>query len=128
MNLLLDTHVLLWWQLEDRRLGKKARELIVQRRNHILVSSVSFWEIAIKYALGKLPVSASAAMASALEDGFRTLPFDGAHALAVELLPRYHTDPFDRALLAQAQQSRLTLLSGDAAMVRYAEEVSVVRV
>jgi PIN domain nuclease of toxin-antitoxin system len=127
MNLLLDTHVLLWWQLEDRRLGKKARELILQQRNHILVSSISFWEIAIKYALGKLPMNAGESMASALEDGFRILPFDGAHALAVEKLPHHHGDPFDRALLAQAKHSKLSLLSNDAAMHRYASAVSVVK-
>jgi PIN domain nuclease of toxin-antitoxin system len=125
MNLLLDTHVLLWWQLDDPRLSKKLKQLILERKNHVLVSSISFWEIAIKHALKKLPVKASDAMACAKEDGFRTLSFDSLHAVAVENLPRHHADPFDRALIAQAKQEKLTLVTCDAAMRRYASSVSL---
>jgi PIN domain nuclease of toxin-antitoxin system len=121
VNLLLDTHVLLWWQLGDRRLKRAARAQISNPRNHIYVSTISYWEIAIKHALGKLPVSASLSMSAANQDGFATLAFEPKHVLKIASLPNHHNDPFDRALIAQAISGKQTLLTSDRAIHAYAD-------
>ena len=56
MNLLLDTHALLWWLDDHPTLSKKARTAIADGKNLVLVSAVVVWEIRIKQALGKLKV------------------------------------------------------------------------
>ncbi len=127
MDLLLDTHVLLWSLADDERLGR-ASTLIRDRRNRVYVSTASAWEIAIKAGLGKLRVPSN--VASWLPDQlvlaqFTPLPIALAHALAVESLPRHHADPFDRLLVAQAKQEKLVLVSDDQQLERY--DVHVVR-
>lgn len=118
MQLLLDTHVLLWSLAGDDRLGDRAVDLIEDGRNVVYVSAASIWEISIKRSLGKLrvpgdvPTEVDAA-------SFIRLPISFEHAVEVAALPDLHADPFDRMLIAQARTDRLTLMTDDALMQRY---------
>lgn len=122
MRLLLDTHVVLWWLNNDRKLGPHLRALIEDGANDILVSSVSVAEIAIKRSLGKVTTPADLLNVLA-EEGFRELPLLATHAAALEHLPLHHRDPFDRMLVAQALTESLAVASHDAAIQRYGVEV-----
>lgn len=123
-RLLLDTHVFLWWQAGDARLGGGPKEAIA-RAPVVFVSAASAWEASIKAALGRLrlPMSFEDGVESA---GFSKLPITFAHAERVSILPRHHSDPFDRLLIAQAQHEGLTLVTHDRAFPDY--EVSLVLV
>ncbi len=105
VNLLLDTHVLIWWLADPGRLSVRAREAIGDGGNIVFVSAVSVWEMAIKAGLGKLrrPDDLDAQMK---RERFQELPLRHAHAQAVAQLQMLHRDPFDRMLIAQARPSR----------------------
>jgi PIN domain nuclease of toxin-antitoxin system len=117
MKILLDTQVVLWWQRDDRRLNRAAREAIAAA-DLVWVSAVSGWEVAIKSALGRLRIDEPFRVLVAADD-FTELRFSLAHAEALAGLPRHHSDPFDRALLAQATAERATLVSHDRALEPY---------
>lgn len=113
MDLLLDTHVLLWWDRDDSRLSKEARAAIADIDNRVFVSAASPWEIAIKAKKGKLRFTGSpAALIEA--NGFLPLAISPAHAEAAGSLAWDHADPFDRVLVVQAQHERLVLVHADA--------------
>jgi PIN domain nuclease of toxin-antitoxin system len=118
MNLLLDSHALLWWMDDNPRLGPAAREAIGGAGN-VSVSMVSIWEIAIKAGLGKLSVDVDELLANVRRDGFGLLPITAADCLAIVRLPRHHGDPFDRMLVAQAHGRGLTLVSDDRNFAAY---------
>lgn len=118
MNLLLDTHVLLWALGDEARLSQEARDAITDGSNRVLVSAVSAWEITVKKALGKL--RAPDDLVAQLErQRFTPLDVTVPHALAVGDLPDHHADPFDRMLVAQARVDSLTLVSRDPQVRRY---------
>ena len=117
MKLLLDTHVVLWWQRDDRRLGKAARKAIAEA-DIVWVSAVSAWEVAIKQALGRLRLDEPFKALLAADD-FTELPLTLAHSDALADLPHHHADPFDRALIAQARVQGATLVSHDRALTPY---------
>ena len=117
MNLLLDTHALLWW-LNGDPLAPEARIAVADPSNRVCVSSASIWEIAIKQSIGKLEVEGSIA-AAAIEDRFEPLPVTFEHAEAVPRLPSHHRDPFDRLLIAQAQVEALTIVTRNARIPTY---------
>lgn len=121
MKLLVDTHAFLWFVAGDARLSRRARRALESDGATLLLSVVSVWEMAIKAGLGRLTLPATAAeyIGGKLQAGLQLLPFDWSHAAAVETLPRHHRDPFDRALVAQAQAERLSIVSGDNAFRRY---------
>jgi PIN domain nuclease of toxin-antitoxin system len=117
--LLLDTHVWLWWQLDDRRLGAKARTAIASAAE-VRLSAASVWEMAIKSAIGKLALPRGADIADELErDGFIPLAVEVEHADGVRALPALHRDPFDRLLVSQAIAEGLTLVTADAQLAGY---------
>lgn len=121
MKLLLDTHALLWWLLDDPALPAPPRRAIV-RAETVFVSAASVWEIAIKQRLGKLPELAIAAteLPGLIRDSrFMPLPVDERHAAAVAALPLHHRDPFDHLLIAQALIGQLTLVSRDRQFAAY---------
>lgn len=120
MRALLDTHIALWAVLDDARLGRKAREAILQAES-VHVSAASLWELAIKASLPRSNLGLTAAQAAAAFDeaGYVSLPVTAAHALAVEALPPLHRDPFDRLLVAQAIAEPLVLLTADPEIARY---------
>lgn len=112
MNLLLDTHVLLWAVDTPERLDDRARDAIRDPRNRVVASSASAWEISIKTALGKLRFDGDlTAVLNAV--GFDPLAIDVEHALAAGALPPVHRDPFDRMLVAQARAEGLTVVTRD---------------
>ena len=118
MNLLLDTHVFVWWNFAAGELAKAAREAIAASDNQVFVSAVTVWEIAVKRRTGRLQFSASPT--DAIErGGFFPLPISPAHAERVAELPLLHRDPFDRMLVAQAQLESLTLVTADAKIADY---------
>ncbi len=124
MNLLLDTHVFIWWDCGSDRLGDRARALIANPTHSIFVSAASIWEIAIKRRLGKLAFDGSAAAAIA-KNAFIDLPVSSADAEAAGALDWAHGDPFDRLIVAQAQARGLSLVTADAVMRQF-DGVSVV--
>jgi PIN domain nuclease of toxin-antitoxin system len=122
MNVLLDTHVLLWWLKDTGRLGAETRRLIRSPETSICVSAASIWEISIKAALGRLELREPFAEALPHElerQGFRPLTIAFQHALAVRKLPPHHADPFDRMLIAQAPCEDLTLVTSDSRIRDY---------
>lgn len=112
MNLLLDTHALIWVFDANPKLSQAAREAISEGQNEVFVSAVTAWEIAIRRSLGKLELSGD--YRRGLERyRFTPLSITTDHALAVETLPQHHADPFDRLLIVQAQLENLTLVTRD---------------
>lgn len=118
MNLLLDTHVVLWWLADSPDLGTGARDAIADRSNVVHVSAVTAWEIVVKRSLGKLEIPDRWEQALA-DEPFSQLSISWRHALQVGKLPDIHRDPFDRLLVAQAIVEDLTLVSRDEALARY---------
>ena len=112
MNLLLDTHVVLWVFGAPDRLSADVRRLIADPRHTVAVSSVTVWEVEIKRALGKLRAPAGFA-ALCGERGFDELPISFEHAERAGSLPPHHADPFDRMLIAQAQVEGYELVTRD---------------
>lgn len=122
MKALLDTHVFLWWNINAPQLSAHAREFIRDGRHEIFLSAASSWEIAIKYAKGRLtlpePPDTYVAKRMALHR-FRPLPAQLSHTLQVYKLPDIHQDPFDRLLIAQSQMENLPILSVDKHIRQY---------
>jgi len=121
MRLLLDTHVVLWWQTDDRRLGRQARQAIATA-DIVWVSAVSGWEASIKAAQGRLRLDEKFRILVA-GDGFTELPVNLTHTERLLDLPPHHADPFDRLLVAQALAERATLVSHDRALEPYGAEM-----
>ena len=123
MNLLLDTHAFLWAIDDDPQLSHAARSAIINGNNIVFVSAATAWEISIKKAIGKLTIPQGNYLDELSVHRFTPLDITTEHALAVENLPHYHKDPFDRLLIAQAQIEKLTLVTGDERIKRYAVQL-----
>lgn len=126
MNLLLDTHVLLWWVFDDRRLPRRARLLIEAPDANVQTSVVSLWETSIKAALKRAAADPLELYRAIQESGFGILPVAPLHAVGVASLPHHHGDPFDRMLIAQARVERLTLVTHDKALAAYDAAIEIV--
>lgn len=129
MNLLLDSHVLIWALTEDERLSEKARHLILDPDNVIYYSAASIWEISIKHANHPDEIQFSGKELSVFcrEAGFLQLEIRDKHVYALETLnrpedARPHKDPFDRILLAQAKAENMSFLTHDALIPDYNEK------
>ena len=125
MNLLLDTHILLWAAGQPERLSATMRELLLDSTNQPWFSAASLWEITIKRGLGRndFVVDPRQLWRGLLLNGYRELPVNTEHALAVEQLLPLHKDPFDRLLLAQAACEDMQLLTMDRALLAYPLDV-----
>ncbi len=122
MKILLDTEAWLWSLTEPERLNAKARALIADRANTLYLSAASSWEIAIKSALGKLPLPESPVRyipSRMAAQGINGLPIEHAHALRVFGLPAHHRDPFDRLIVAQSQIEKLPVMTADRIFKNY---------
>lgn len=123
MNCLLDTHAFLWALFTPGNLGRKASEAIRDRANGVNVSAVSFWEISLKFNLGKLHlsgISPGELPEAAIESGFDLIPLDPAEAAAFHRLPRErHADPFDRLIAWQAISRDLVLVTREQGLEAY---------
>ncbi len=121
MNLLLDTHALIWFINGDRQLSKRAQLAIEAAENRKFVSIASLWEMSIKVSLGRLKFSMGFQNFLALieENGFEMMPIGFEHYLMLSKLEYWHRDPFDRLLVAQCLCDQVTLVSKDEAMKPY---------
>jgi PIN domain nuclease of toxin-antitoxin system len=117
VRLLLDTHGMLWQLSGTRALGARAREAIAAAAE-LAFSVVSFAEIGVKAAFGKLAVPDDL-HEHVLDTGVRVVGLSPDHGLAVARLPVHHRDPFDRLLVAQARQGRFTLVTADTRIHAY---------
>jgi len=115
--LLLDTHVFLWWRVNDPQLNAGAREAIATA-SIVFVSAASAWEAAIQIALGRLTLP-EPFRRGVDHSGFRRLAISFEHSEAAAALPRHHADPFDRMLVAQAQLEGCTLVTHDQVLRSY---------
>ena len=115
MELLLDTHTIIWYVEDDPRLPKHIRQTLKDDSNNIYVSMISLWEISIKSRLGRLDMSKPLAdVVSSLYDNFfefLTVRLD--HVFRLDTLEQYHKDPFDRMLIAQALAGNFALVGCD---------------
>ncbi|MDP2822560.1 MAG: type II toxin-antitoxin system VapC family toxin [Sulfuritalea sp.] len=123
MNCLLDTHAFLWTVFAPEKLGRKARASIADPANTIHLSSISIWEISLKFALGKLTLAdctPESLVGAAREMGLSMISADADESASFHRLPRMpHRDPFDRMLIWQAIRRDLVLISKDAALPAY---------
>jgi PIN domain nuclease of toxin-antitoxin system len=116
MHVLLDTHTLIWWLTSDDELSDKARKILRDSSNTLLVSAASAYEISFKVMLGKLPSCAPLIpkfSETLLLAGFRHMELTTRHGIEAGRLPLAHRDPFDRLLAAQAIVERIPVLSND---------------
>ncbi len=123
MNLLLDTHIVIWSLEDDPRLSSKARRLLEDNADSLWVSVVSLWEMALKRArsASRLAYSPTAAAGMLTAAGAQLLNLGREHVTAYEQLPPTHPDPFDRMLIAQALAESLVLITHDGAVARYSK-------
>lgn len=120
MNLLLDTHALIWFFDGSEKIPKGVHEALESPDNAIFVSAATIWEAEIKAALQKLPLPGQfLELAYEFATG-GMLSIEAQDAVVAARLPRHHADPFDRMLTAQAMRRDLTIVTGDRAFERYA--------
>lgn len=126
MTCLLDTHYMLWTVANTKKLSKEIKEMITDPENTIVVSTISFWEVSLKYALGKIIITgflpedlpdACAQMGFFIEP---LSPFDSSRYH--QLTAGYHKDPFDKMLIWQAIRNNYTLISNDSQIEQYVSE------
>jgi PIN domain nuclease of toxin-antitoxin system len=131
VRLLLDTHIALWAISDHPNLSDKARRLIDDPDNEIVISAATIWEIAIKHALARggpndMPISGQDALGYFRDAGFEVLDIAPTHVAAVETLAPLHTDPFDRMLVAQAMGVPLRLVTHDRRIAAYSDSIIAV--
>jgi PIN domain nuclease of toxin-antitoxin system len=120
-NVLLDTHVLLWWLGAPKKISRVAHEVLSDPEVRVYVSAAVAWEMAFKVNLGKLAAADVVAGFAGLVQakGFFRLAISTDHALRAGLLPLHHADPFDRMLIAQAHALNCPIVSADARFDHY---------
>lgn len=116
MRVLLDTHALLWFYLDDPQLSGTARSLILDPAHAKLVSPASYGEIAIKISKAKYALTKpyEVAMREAIDlNGFGYLHIEPKHTALLTNMPFHHKDPFDRLIVAQALSESIPIVSAD---------------
>jgi PIN domain nuclease of toxin-antitoxin system len=122
MNLLLDTHLFIWWADEPERLSPNALLALEDGNNRLLLSLVSIWEMQIKFQLGKMKLSLplkDLIESQEQENDLQILSIRKEHILALDNLPQHHKDPFDRLLIAQSIIEQTALVSADSKLTTY---------
>jgi len=124
MNYLLDTHTFLWALFSPGKLSERSRKIIEDPANEILVSIITFWEISLKYNLGKLELSGitpEELPGISRDSGFALLHLDVNDVASFHNLPcNIHGDPFDRLLIWQAARNNIPVISRDKRFDEYA--------
>lgn len=124
MNVLLDTHTLLWALTDESRLSDRVKKLLPTADTWFSVAGI--WEILIKAQLGKIPLpkpTGPFVISKLAFNGVRILPVTADHVLRIESLPNHHNDPFDRILIAQSLEEKLPLVTADRVFARYPVQV-----
>ena len=122
MKALLDTHVFLWWIMDDESLTPYIRDFIADEGNDLFLSSASCWEIAIKAKIGRLKLTENPDKFipdQMIANNISGLPIQLVHALHVYNLPDHHRDPFDRMLVAQARIEKISIITNDRLIADY---------
>ena len=121
MNILLDTHALIWFLNGDSQLSDKAKTEIENIDNDKIISIASIWEIAIKISLNKFRFDKGFKKLFELieENGFEILPISFEHTLIVSNLEFIHRDPFDRILVSQCKSDNLVIITKDKNIKKY---------
>ena len=122
MKYLLDTGVFLWGVAAEDRLNSMAQQVLTASSSELYLSAAGAWEIAIKFALGSLPLPKAPAEYIPYAQrlwGIQTLNITSEHAFRAGDLPLHHRDPFDRMIIAQARSERMTLLTADRVFQKY---------
>ncbi|HEY0478904.1 MAG TPA: type II toxin-antitoxin system VapC family toxin [Kofleriaceae bacterium] len=119
----MDTHVLVHYANSDRKLGRRARTEIDHALGHdeLFVSALTFWEISMLIAKGRLALETTVAglRAAALRQGIQEIPLDGEIAIAAGELPAVHGDPVDRMLVATALVRGIALMTADDTLLQW---------
>lgn len=122
MKALLDTHVFLWWVLDDERLTPFVRDFVADGKNELFLSAASCWEMMIKAKIGRLAFHEPPEKfipEQMNQNKLIGLPVQIVHALHLHRLPEHHKDPFDRMLVAQAQVERMPIITNDSLLAAY---------
>jgi PIN domain nuclease of toxin-antitoxin system len=121
MNLLLDTHTIIWFIGNNSRLPQRIREMLDDDSNDVYISVVSLWEISIKTRRGKLDLNKSLGDVVRIShaNGFWFLPVHLEHIFRLDTMEFHHKDPFDRMLIAQSLEEDYALVSCDDAFDLY---------
>ncbi len=126
MIYLLDTHYMLWTITDSKKLSKKAKQIITDPDNSIIVSTISFWEVSLKSTLGKLEITGFAPEdlpRACLKMGFEIVVLSAEDSSTYHKLRAvYHKDPFDRMLIWQAIQNNYSMISVDKNVKKYVSE------
>jgi PIN domain nuclease of toxin-antitoxin system len=128
LNLLLDTHLLIWATQSDALGDQRGADVLIDDlANRLHFSAASIWEAAIKFSLGRTEfrVDPGILRRALIDNGYVELPVTSEHGVAVAGLPPVHKDPFDRILIAQALVEGFTLLTTDAMLGRYPGPIRV---
>ena len=125
MNLLLDTHLLLWAASDPKKIPAKVRTLLLNPGNRLIFSAASLWEISIKRSLKRADFNVDPRRLWRMlqASGYQELNVTAEHTIAVNDLPPLHKDPFDRILVAQARVEGLLLLTSDKIVAKYGADV-----
>jgi PIN domain nuclease of toxin-antitoxin system len=121
VNYLIDTHILLWYIVGDKRITQNTQNKIEHTDNTVFLSNASLWEIAIKLNIGKLKLNGSL---KDLEEylskkGVIILEFDFEDLEMLQSLPFHHQDPFDRIIISQAKSKSMEIISNDKQVLKY---------
>ena len=122
MNLLIDTHVLIWYYQTDARMSATGRVLIEDPANAVFVSAASHWEIAVKISTGKLTLAETFPdfiQHAIIDNGFAICSIEPRHTAELIALPYHHRDPFDRMIIAQAIADTMPIISIDSVFDSY---------
>ena len=128
MNILLDTHILLWAITGNEKLSEKAKALIMNQDTMVFYSVASIWEISIKHAIRpeSVPFSGKEVSEYCHKAGYEPLGISDRHVFSLDTLhrdvtARPHNDPFDRIMIAQAKSENMLFLTHDSLLPAYNE-------
>lgn len=121
MQVLIDTHILIWFLEGNSLLSNQRQKILTDSQNEVFISIASLWELAVKLSIGKITLSKSLLQIIQQIDteNIEILPILPQHVLEVEKLTFHHRDPFDRIIIAQAKFDGLNLMSEDVEFSKY---------
>lgn len=121
MNYLIDTHILLWYIVGDKRVSSEIQDKIENDANNIFLSNASLWEITIKVSIGKLKLKGNLSDLKDFlnEKGFKIIEYDFDDLETLLKLPFHHQDPFDRLIIAQVKTKSLEIITNDSQVRKY---------